>query len=263
MRKAILAIVAALTVAALFAEDFWDKKKFTDWNDKETKKILNGSPWSQAVEVAMGGGGGGMGGGGRGGRRGGGGGGGGMAGGGGDAGGGGGGEGIGGGGGAGGGGGFGGGGGGGEMPMTPSAIVHIRWHSALPVRQAIAKMRFGNEAGTSPEAQKMLAREFDQYVVGIAGIPAMMLRGNPDQLKGAIQLRLKNKPAIAAANLTVAEKTPDNKLNVIVFFPREQDGKPLIELADTEVEFFAKVGPTELKRKFKLKDMVFDGKLEL
>jgi hypothetical protein len=262
MRKTILGIVAALMVAAVFADDFWDKKKFTDWSEKETKKILTGSPWCQPVEIAMGGGGGGGMGGGRGGRRGGGGGGGGLGGGGDLGGGGGGGEGLGGGGGAGGGGGFGGGGGMDIPSAAPTVTVTLRWHSALPVRQAIIKTRYGSEAGTSPEAQKMLAREFDQYVVGLAGLPPMMLRGNPEEIKSAIQLRLKNKPAIQAANVS-AEKTPDNRLNVIVFFPRQQDGKPLIEVSDNDVEFYAKLGNTEIKRKFKLKDMVFDGKLEM
>ena len=36
-----------------------------------------------------------------------------------------------------------------------------------------------------------------------------------------------------------------------------------ITLDDKEVEFSTQIGPMQFKRKFKLQEMVFDGKLEL
>ena len=176
------------TLALLFASGLFlfgarlleTKKKFPDWTEKEAKKMVEDSPWAVPVEVAMGGGGGGGGmgggggrGGGGGGRRGGGGGGGigdassgGAGGGGGDE-------------------GWGGGGGGG-MPggaPRPAMTVIMRWHSALPIKQAVAVIRFGAEAGTTADAKKFVERVETHYVLGLTGLPPQMARMNPDQLK--------------------------------------------------------------------------------
>jgi hypothetical protein len=48
-------------------------------------------------------------------------------------------------------------------------------------------------------------------------------------------------------------------MTVYFLFPRSE----AITLEDKEVEFETKLGPMEIKRKFKLQDMVFGGKLEL
>ena len=272
MRKLLFPVSLPAVIGVLFAADFWANKKFTEWSDKEVRKMVTDSPWARPVEVRMGGGGpggfgGGGGGGGRGGRGGGGGGmpGGGGGGGGGFPGGGGGGD-VGGGAEGGGGGGLGRGGGGGGGGFegggeVPTMTIQIRWHTALPVRQALARSRFGAEAGTSPEAAKMLAGEQTQYVVGIAGLPAQMLRGNPDVLKQAIQLKIKDKPPIMPSQIS-GDRGEGGRANLYVIFPKG-NGSPVIQLEDNEIEFVAKLGPIEIKRKFRLKDMVFDGKLEL
>ena len=46
-----------------------------------------------------------------------------------------------------------------------------------------------------------------------------------------------------------------------MMFPRT--GSYEITLADKKVEFVAQVGSLKVKRKFKLKDMIYNGKLEL
>jgi hypothetical protein len=52
-------------------------------------------------------------------------------------------------------------------------------------------------------------------------------------------------------------------VNRYLFFPKAQPGSHLITLEDNEVEVALKLGNTEIKRRFRLKDMVFDGKLEI
>jgi len=149
-----------------------------------------------------------------------------------------------------------------EGSRAPAVLVTIRWQSALPVRQAIARARFGAEVATSPDAAKLLGQTYNNYIVAVSGLPAQMLRRNPDQLKQAIQIKRKGKDAIMPVNLQ-ADQPQSGPSTLYVMFPREQDGKPLIQIEDNEVEFLAKLGNVEIKRKFKLKDMVFDGKLEL
>lgn len=252
--KRALVLVLSLTLigVTLWAEDFWQKAKFSDWSDKDAQKMLRDSPWARQVEVRLGGGGmGGMGGG-RGGR-------GGASGGGAD---------ISGapsagddfgGGGMGGGGGRGRGGGGQSMESAPGHVVVVRWHTALPIRQAVARMRFGKEAGTSPEAAKMLQPEEKRYVVGLADLPPQLLmRSNPAELKSKATLRVKGREPLEATE-AVPERGQRGATLYLVF-PRP--GFP-ITLDDKEVEVVLKLTSVEIKRRFRLKDMLFDGKLEL
>ena len=262
MRTAV--VVAGLLAAGglLQAEDFWEKKKYAEWTDKEVRQMVTNSPWARRVEIPLGAamsGGGGRGGrgGGRGGRGGGAGGGGGfgadsagtggLPGDGGDA-----------GGGFGGGGGIGaeGAGGGGPAPTLP---LTVRWQSALPVRQALVKSRLGAEAATSQEAAKMLATEQQYYIVTISGLPGRFLAGlPPGALKNSSALRLSKSQSIEASDVKVNLGQP--LADVFLIFPRTR----ALKLEDKEVELVVTgLGSLEVRKKFRLKEMVFDGKLEL
>jgi hypothetical protein len=133
----------------------------------------------------------------------------------------------------------------------------VSWRSALPVKQAIARTKLGSEAATSPDAQKILAPDADSYVVGFGPIPVQMLRGDAAAIKAAGTLSVKGKDPIAAADLKAERQ--GNAATLILFFPRSN----AITVADNEVEFAFKLNTLNVKKKFKLKDMMFDGKLEL
>ena len=255
MRRSLFTVLIVLGLGAwvLSAAEFWEKKKFSEWNEKEVRKILSDSPWCRPVEIRLDTAGGARmaGGGGRG-RRGGG-----------------------------GGGGFAdastgsmggtdesmGGGmgrGAGSMSMpeaAPTITVYVRWRTALPVKQALVRARFGDEAANSPDAAKFLSAQETHHIIEIAGIPMPMLRIKPDQLKAGAQLRIKDKPPIQAVDLKAGRE--ENRVNLYLIFPREQNGTPVIALEDKEVEVFLKAGPLDIRRKFRLKDMIFEGKLEI
>ncbi len=231
------------------------KKPFAEWSVKDATKLLQNSPWSH--EVSIGGGtpmeGGPVGGG----RRGGGGMGGnkdmgGMATGGTDA-------------AAGGPGGRRGGGGGGYPSETGggpggvSMLIRVRWQSALPIRQAIVLTQLGPEKADSDQAKKFLNQVSNEYVVAVVGLPPALDRVPEEQLnqfaKGAV-LQRKDKDPIAAA---AVQRSPGEKGSVVFFFPKTSE----ITLEDKEVEFVSKVARIEVRRKFKLKDMLVGDKLEL
>lgn len=251
-----LLLALGCTAFLLVAEDFWVKKPFSEWSVKDATKLLQNSPWSH--EVAVGGGGGGMEGAGAGsGRRGGGG-----AGANGDM------------------GGIGvagadtpsGGGGGGRRSGSPgypsetgggpggaSMMIHVRWQSAMPIRQAIVLTQLGREKADSDQAKKFLGQVANEYVVAVAGLPPALDRVPDEQLnelaKGA-SLQRKDKDSIAAASV---QRIPGERGSVAFFFPKTS----AITLEDKEVEFVSRVGRIEVRRKFKLKDMVIADKLEL
>jgi hypothetical protein len=249
--------VSSLGVAPLIGADFWQQKKFMEWSDKDVNRLLSDSPWCKPVSVALQSGGGG-GGGGRGGGRGGRGGGGGMpttvdasqgsAG------------------GMGGGGRGGGGeggemGGGGEGGVTPTITVSVRWLTALPVKQANWRSRLGDAVETSAEAKASLEKKEESYIVGLLGLPARMATMEPDKfkemLKSKTSLNRKGKDPLTPAAVDVRQQ--DQSLVILYQFAK----KDPIVLDDKEVEFSSTIGALSFKKKFKLKDMVYNGDLAL
>ncbi len=251
MKKIALSLL--LVAGCLFAADAWQTKPFTEWTDKDLQKIMNNSPWAHSFTLPTGGGpadfdSASSGGGGRGGR--------------------------------GGGGadqdsapapisessGRSGRGGGGGPPIPSSAggvslEIVARWQSALPLRQAFVRLKYGAEAVSSPAAKEVLDRDDGSYVIILSGALRALLRGTPDELKAGLMetttLSARGKPAIKPSNLQVnaAQKTEE----VIFAFPKTTP----FTVDDKEIDLTTKLGALPVKYKFKPKEMVFNGKLEL
>src|SRR5579872_741043 len=273
MRKFSLTIgLLGLGIVA-FAGDFWKDKTYTQWTDDEVNKMLSNSPWAQSVKASaqnqgqrsgMGRRGGGMG---RIGYPGGGypGGGGGYPGGGGGY-----------PGGGGGGGGYPRGGGGGQSIQPFNAT--IRWQTALPVREALLKQAGATKTDDS-KASETLTAPVTGYVIALAGLPETLPSGRSrgrygssgsdsddrdsnsdpnaaalDQMKSTTRLNPKDQASIYPEKI---ERQPDG--TVLITFPRSTP----ISLDEKEVEFVTHVGSVEIRHKFKLKDMMYQGKLEL
>ena len=263
MKNHLIAALLALTLglSAVAAAEFWERKKFVEWNPGEVARMLGASPWSKDFTANLeglggerGGGGGGAGGGG--------------------------------GGGAGGGGGRGRRGGASSSVGVPDASTGLdggdtsgsemgglaalasggiplvmRWQSALPVREAIVRRRFGAQAGTSKEAADMLAARQPVYIVGIEGLPAGAVTGEVDELIANADIRVKNVPPVHP--LQVRSEARGSTTVIYLLFPKEQAGAHIITLADGEVEVTLKLASGRISRRFKLKDMLYAGKLEL
>lgn len=265
-RRSALALFGAAPAA--FAADFWEKKpEFQSWSAKEADKLLNSSPWAQTASIQLGGGGGGGGGfgGGRGGGRpggaGGGAGGGGFSG-------------------AGGGGGRrgGGDGGGGGQAGPPPLQFLVRWHSARPVKEAIIASRLQLESAELDDDMKaFIERAETHYILNIPNFPARMggrMAEDVERLKTFATLERKGHDPILADS---AQAQPGNgSLSLFWLFPRTA----AITEADKEVTFAFKPirpegagegrggaggpgGRLQFKRRFKLKDMLYNGELAL
>ncbi len=229
----------------LWAADFWQTKPYTDWSDKDIQKIETSSPWSKQVPVSLEGGGGG-GGGSKGGRRGGGGG---------DV------DGSGSGSSMGGGNAHGvqevpGGGGG----SGPALTLTVSWRTALPVRQALAKQKYPDDVATSPDAKKMIEEDQKFYAIMVSGLPGRVLHGGDKMKESLLQnssLNVKGRDPIPPTDMQVGGN--EQRALLLFLFPKTTP----LTLDDKEVEFSTKVGPITVKQKFHLKEMVFNGKLDL
>ncbi|HEY1305577.1 MAG TPA: hypothetical protein VGF24_18605 [Vicinamibacterales bacterium] len=210
--------------AAVAASEFWESKPFTQWSDKEVEKVLTDSPWAVLMAVPLPN---------RGpvptadsggGERG--------------------------------GGGRGGGGAEGFGPGPQRVRLTISWRSALPVKEAAARQQAGKNGTITDETKAALEHDENLYVIGIQGLPPQYLRPGPNNTIQAF-LRREGKGAIAATQGST-QMTRGGAL-LLVGFPRTDP----ITLSDGDVEFDVKMGEFSFKKKFKLKDLVFDGKLAL
>jgi hypothetical protein len=243
MKKLVLLLLPA--VITLWAADFWQSKPFTSWSDKDIQRMLTNSPWSREVSIGpaqaagrdiLGAD--------------------------------------------------------GPSPRTPNTQVSspeiggasqapteldgipavpqrievvLRWQTALPVRQALIRARYGAEATTSPAAKQALDHDESEYIVDVSGIPAAMLRGDAEKIKQAARmaasLSAKGKETLHSTRVEFSEppQTLSPTVDAFFSFPRST----VFTLDDKEVEFSARIGDAILKYRFRLKDMVFNGKLEL
>jgi hypothetical protein len=239
-RTAFLGLAGLLITGIALGEDFWVKKEYTQWTEEEVKKVMTNSPWAKDVTVsapagALGpgqrgpqnsnidvesGAGGGRGRGGRGAR--------------------------------------GGDDAGGGGPADVLLSLNMSWRSALPLRKAIVKSRLGGSTEVPSEAQQMLAKEQEEYVVVVSGVPARIARQIQDPARlNRSTLKAGKKAPIAPKAVDFQART--QTVDFFFIFPKTEP----ITLEDKEVELDLKLGTMEAKRKFNLKDMVYNGKLEL
>jgi hypothetical protein len=265
MKKLTVLLFGSLFIGAvaLWAADFWQTKPFTSWDQKEATKLLTDSPWARRVSISLatnpqsggkGGGRGGRGGGGPagdsidpgitggapgatpgiaetgGGGRG--------------------------------GGGFGAGSSDTGVTQAPSLQLLVSFRSALPLRQASAKLKYGAEAGTSPEAKKMLEDKIYQeyYIVAVAGLPVYVQPHDEDDKKRIlIQTLLSAKGKDPLTAMDVQFSMDGRNVDAYFIFPRTTE----FTVNDKEVQFDTKVGGLTIKDRFNLKNMVINGKLEM
>jgi len=133
-----------------------------------------------------------------------------------------------------------------------SVMVHVRFETALPVRQAMAIVRVSDLPLTSASAQSVGEK---YYVVGISGLPRHLTGPAPYALSEEAVLKFKGRAPIRAARSTVR---PGGRL--FLYFPRE--GSP-ITVEDGAVEVEVKLPQFTIQQTFRLKDMVYHDKLEL
>ena len=240
MRIALLCLTALLVASAALGEDFWIKKEYMQWTDEEVKKLMTNSPWAKDVTVsapvaALGGRGQrsakesgdpddeNTGGGGRGRGR-----------------------------------GRGGGGGGGGGAVEALLTLNVSWRSALPLRKAIVRSRLGVAAAVPPEAQQLITKDQEDYVIVVSGVPVGMSSTirNPIVL-GKSTLKVGKNAPVAPKGVDFQTRT--QSVDVIFIFPKSQP----IAADEKEAEVILKLDQIEAKRKFNLKDMVYNGKLEL
>ncbi|MBV9497995.1 MAG: hypothetical protein JO138_01340 [Acidobacteriaceae bacterium] len=151
---------------------------------------------------------------------------------------------------------------------TPTLNVLVRWDSATPIRQAL------QQTGQKTYSPEETERFYIITVVGLVpggryrevGAPEAQSRSddttdsrNPEQMLEELMAssRLVPRGKNALAPQDVKFDTSTGALHL--FFPK----KDPITLRDKEMMFYTRFGSMSVGAKFRLKDMVSQGKLEL
>jgi hypothetical protein len=154
-----------------------------------------------------------------------------------------------------------------SAPKSGPTEVTLQWQSALVVRMAAAK-----KAGDPVNAESL--KPLDEYVVAVIGLPITAVGGraasvDSDNTLSADEERRLEEHVKTSVSLLRSGHEPLTPSKVeldqgadgrmLIHFPKSDP----IKAADKSVEFRLVTGHGELRKKFPLKDMEYQGKLEL
>jgi hypothetical protein len=160
----------------------------------------------------------------------------------------------------------------GEKKDAMSVHYRVRLLSAKPIRAAFVRMIELQGAPPEKVAQwrPFVDRDFGDYIVvtitmdgndkkRMGAAMADINSAGPDALKTTTYLERKDGKRVALMEY----RAPTDVLGAKFVFPRMLDGKPFIEANSGEVRFSTEVGKAiKISRRFKVSEMMYDGKLE-
>ena len=156
--------------------------------------------------------------------------------------------------------------------------VLVRWDSATPIQQALA--RRGDPATPAPEPKAAGEASARHYVITVVGLRTQGRRVRSDnsdsdggdgesrgtrdpdlvreELMSSSELLLKGRNSLTPDDIKITGR--DTASGIQFFFPLTMDP---ISLDDKDVTFRTHLGSAKVEKKFNLKDMKFKGKLDL
>jgi len=161
----------------------------------------------------------------------------------------------------------------GETKARPSISYRVRFLSAKPVRAAFVRMI--ELQGATPEKvaelRTFVDRDFADYIVislSVDGNDRKRLGLATEEINAVDEVALQKNAYLERKDgtrlfLTNYRAPVPDGLGAKLVFPRFVNGKPFIESSSGEVRFVLEMGKTiKLSRKFKVADMMYEGKLE-
>jgi hypothetical protein len=152
----------------------------------------------------------------------------------------------------------------------------IRFLSAKPVRQAFARMieiqQGEANAELSSQLRTFVDRNFDEYIV-----ISVDFQSNDQRFSGPVMQEINSAVASTLKNNTYLERSDGKRLFLTDYrapindglgakfvFKRKVDDQDFITAGSGEVRFFAEIGKNaKLNQRFKIADMMYEGRLEL
>ena len=162
----------------------------------------------------------------------------------------------------------------GKKDAALSITYHVGFLTSKPVRAALIRLielrQPETPAATVAERRTFVDRDFGDLIV-----VSLVLEGNddnkvkpgnkflesanPEKFKHVVYLERKDGKRVL---LTDYKPPKPDGMGAKFIFPRTLDGKPFLDANSGEVRVYMEINKTRLSRKFKVADMMYDGKLE-
>jgi hypothetical protein len=133
----------------------------------------------------------------------------------------------------------------------------IRWASALPIRRAYALQEFGQGGLANDKARALLGEEPRGTILELAGIPHALATRELEQNLAKARLSVPGRRTLTPASVEVP--TMGVQVTARLLFPRIAALSP----EAGEIGFFAESGSLKIDEKFKVRSMVYEGRVEL
>jgi hypothetical protein len=165
-----------------------------------------------------------------------------------------------------------------SRPLDATHVnFRIRFFSAKPIRQAVSRlMELKQKQPMSEELaahlKSLASGEFLEYIVITVSCDSKDAGANVQEASALLNTRgtadLKNNTFLEVMGgkrlfLQEFQQPREDGLGARFIFPRLVDGQPFITPESQEVRFFTELSGTyKLDRRYKVKDMMYEGKLE-
>lgn len=163
---------------------------------------------------------------------------------------------------------------GGATNQATSVRYRIRFLSARPVRQALARIIVLDQQTEDPKVKMYLndfvERKFDQWIAVTVGIES-----RDQRLIGPVLQALTSATSGSLKNHTYLERTDGKRLYLHMYqapgadglgakfiFERIVDERPFLKSDSGEVRFVTEVAKVKLNMRFRVEPMMYEGKLE-
>jgi hypothetical protein len=162
----------------------------------------------------------------------------------------------------------------GRSSSALSLKYYVSFLTAKPVRQAFIRMielrRPEMPTEKVAELRTFVDRDFGEYVV-----VTVKVDGTDQKRLGPANQEIATADAEALKTTSYLERKDGKRVALMEYrapaqdgmgakfvFPRTLDGKPFLDANSGELRVFIQVGKTKLNRRFKVADMMYEGKLE-
>ncbi len=153
---------------------------------------------------------------------------------------------------------------------------HIRFLSAKPVRQAISRIMEIRQKGEvsdqmAAQLRSFATSDFPDYVIVTLTVDGTESGGQTREATALLNklttVDLKNNTYLLIKDQRVFlqeyQAPRRDGLGARLIFPRQVDGKPIIAAESDEVRFVSELASTfKLNMRYKVKEMIYQGKLE-
>lgn len=153
-----------------------------------------------------------------------------------------------------------------SQPSRPRGTVYVvQWASSMTVRQAQVRLvQMQGREVTEEQVQQYLSTTPPYYVLVIFGPDMQGFEGiSEEAVKKSAKLELKETDREISAERVSYQRQGDRLVAVQVFFPRTQEGEPLIGLDEEKAKFSCNSSRARINTDFDLSKMTRNGELDI